>query len=165
MSTNPFAEDSLNSRINFKETADFIRSLPISSNQSSSSSSDMANERRQSFSSQKSIGEGRSSGQRRLMLMESPCTPGRGVFSFSSSVSGRRRNFPSKWTDAEKWVTSSHDSPAHSLKNSQISTSSQFDGFKHQVWLFCKKSSNLYMRMWNWQIVNRNQKNGFSFWI
>ncbi|CAN7018575.1 unnamed protein product [Brassica rapa subsp. trilocularis] len=109
MSTNPFAED-------------FIKSLPISSNQSSnSSSSEMVNERRQSFSTQKSIGEGRSSGQRRVMLMESPCTPGRGVFSFSSSLSGRRRrNFPSKWDDAEKWVTSSHESPAHSLKNHHI---------------------------------------------
>uniref|UniRef100_M4FF23 Proteasome alpha-type subunits domain-containing protein n=1 Tax=Brassica campestris TaxID=3711 RepID=M4FF23_BRACM len=109
MGTNPFAED-------------FIKSLPISSNQSSnSSSSEMVNERRQSFSTQKSIGEGRSSGQRRVMLMESPCTPGRGVFSFSSSLSGRRRrNFPSKWDDAEKWVTSSHESPAHSLKNHHI---------------------------------------------
>lgn len=127
VSTNPFAEDSLASRIKLKETADFIKSLPNSSNQSSSSSSEMVNERRPSFSSQKSIGEGRSSGQRRVMLMESPCTPGRGVFSFSSNVSGRRRNFPSKWIDAEKWVTSGHDSPAHSLKNTQ------FDGFKHQV--------------------------------
>jgi hypothetical protein len=128
VSANPFAEDSLTSRINLKETTDFIKSLPISSNQSSSSSNEMVNERRPSFSSQKSIGEGRSNGQRRLMLMESPCTPGRGVFSFSSNVSGRRRNFPSKWIDAEKWVTSSgHDSPAHSLKNNQ------FDGFKHQV--------------------------------
>ncbi|CDY36609.1 BnaC06g06620D [Brassica napus] len=108
MSTNPFAED-------------FIKSLPISSNQSSnSSSSEMVNERRQSFSTQKSIGEGRSSGQRKVMLMESPCTPGRGVFSFSSSLSGRRRNFPSKWDDAEKWVTSSHESPAHSLKSHHI---------------------------------------------
>ncbi|KAJ0242351.1 Remorin family protein [Hirschfeldia incana] len=106
MSTNPFAEE-------------FIKSLPISSNQSSSSS-EMVNERRQSFSSQKSIGEGRSSGHRRVMLMDSPCTPGRGVFSFSSSLSGRRRNFPSKWDDAEKWVTSSHESPAHSLKNHHI---------------------------------------------
>ncbi|XP_020866325.1 uncharacterized protein LOC9330529 isoform X2 [Arabidopsis lyrata subsp. lyrata] len=130
VSTNPFGEDSLANRINLKETTDFIKSLPISSNQSSSSSSssEMLNERRPSVSSQKSIGEGRSNGQRRLMLMESPCTPGRGVFSFSSNVSGRRRNFPSKWIDAEKWVTSSgHDSPAHSLKNTQ------FDGFKHQV--------------------------------
>ena len=108
MSTNPFAED-------------FIKSLPISSNQSSnSSSSERVNERRQSFSTQKSIGEGRSSGQRKVMLMESPCTPGRGVFSFSSSLSGRRRNFPSKWDDAEKWVTSSHESPAHSLKSHHI---------------------------------------------
>ncbi|KAH0850496.1 hypothetical protein HID58_091237 [Brassica napus] len=107
MDTNPFAEDSLTSRINPNKNADLS---------SSSSSSDMVNERRQSFSSQKSIGEGRSSGQRRVMLMESPCTPGRGVFSFSSNVSGRRRNFPSKWVDAEKWVTSGHESPAHSLK-------------------------------------------------
>ncbi|KAG2251472.1 hypothetical protein Bca52824_081608 [Brassica carinata] len=107
MNTNPFEEDSLISRINPNKNADLS---------SSSSSSDMVNERRQSFSSQKSIGEGRSSGQRRVMLMESPCTPGRGVFSFSSNVSGRRRNFPSKWVDAEKWVTSGHESPAHSLK-------------------------------------------------
>ncbi|ESQ30027.1 hypothetical protein EUTSA_v10012249mg [Eutrema salsugineum] len=132
ISTNPFADDSLIDRIKLKETADFIQSLPTSSNQSSSSS-EMVNERRQSFSSQKSIGEGRSSGQRRVMLMDSPCTPGRGVFSFSSSVSGRRRNFPSKWIDAEKWVTSGHESPANSFKNSQISNNSQFDGFKHQV--------------------------------
>ncbi|CAH8382185.1 unnamed protein product [Eruca vesicaria subsp. sativa] len=115
MSTNPFA-DSLTSRINLKEKAEYIKSLPVSSNQSSSSSSEIINERRQSFSSQKSIGDGRSSGQRRVMLMESPCTPGRGVFSFSSNVSGRRRNFPSKWDDAEKWVTSGHESPAHTLK-------------------------------------------------
>ncbi|KAF8081846.1 hypothetical protein N665_0862s0010 [Sinapis alba] len=123
MSTNPFAEDSLISRINLKETADF---MPISSNQSSS---EMVNERRQSFSSQKSIGEGRSSGQRRVMLMESPCTPGRGVFSFTSSLSGKRRNFPSKWVDAEKWVTtSSHESPAHSLKTSHMcNNNSHFD--------------------------------------
>ncbi|KAF8083817.1 hypothetical protein N665_0750s0005 [Sinapis alba] len=107
MSTNPFAEDSLISRINLNKSADLSRS---------SSSSEMVNERRQSFSSQTSIGEGRSSGQRRVMLMESPCTPGRGVFSFSSNVSGRRRNFPSKWVDAEKWVTSGHESPAQSLK-------------------------------------------------
>lgn len=107
MNTNPFEEDSLISRINPNKNADLS---------SSSSSSDMVNERRESFSSQKSIGEGRSSGQRRVMLMESPCTPGRGVFSFSSNVSGRRRNFPSKWVDAEKWVTSGHESPAHSLK-------------------------------------------------
>ncbi|CAH8337520.1 unnamed protein product [Eruca vesicaria subsp. sativa] len=116
MSANPFAEDSLTSRISLKEKAEYIKSVPVSSNQSSSSSSEMINERRHSFSSQKSIGDGRSSGQRRVMLMESPCTPGRGVFSFSSNVSGRRRNFPSKWDDAEKWVTSGHESPAHSLK-------------------------------------------------
>ncbi|KFK35691.1 hypothetical protein AALP_AA4G024600 [Arabis alpina] len=134
--TNPFAEDSLINRINLKE------SLPISSNQSSSSNnSEMLSERRQSFSSQKSIGEGRSNGgggqQRRVMLMESPCTPGRGVFSFSSNVSGRRRNFPSKWIDAEKWVTSSHDSPSHSLKNN----TSQFDNQVEVV--YSKKSISL----------------------
>ncbi|XP_010479966.1 PREDICTED: uncharacterized protein LOC104758737 isoform X2 [Camelina sativa] len=146
VSTNPFAEDSLiTSRINLKETAEFIKSLPISSNQSSSSSSEMVNERRPSFSSQKSIGEGRSSGNRRVMLMESPCTPGRGVFSFSSNVSGRRRNFPSKWIDAEKWVTttSGHDSPAHSLK------STQFDGFKHQVEVVYSEKSRVTEECYN----------------
>ncbi|XP_010501050.1 PREDICTED: uncharacterized protein LOC104778323 [Camelina sativa] len=145
VSTNPFAEDSLiTSRINLKKTSDFIKSPPISSNQSSSSSSEMVNERRPSFSSQKSIGEGRSSGNRRVMLMDSPCTPGRGVFSFSSNVSGRRRNFPSKWMDAEKWVTTSgHDSPAHSLK------STQFDGFKHQVEVVYSEKSRVTEECYN----------------
>ncbi|CAN8288062.1 unnamed protein product [Cochlearia groenlandica] len=136
ISTNPFAEDTLLpiNIINLNQT----KSLPSSSNQSSNSNSgssnnsEIVNERRESFSSQKSIGgEGiRSSGgqQRRVMLMESPCTPGRGVFSFSSNVSGKRRNFPSKWVDAEKWVTSCHESPANSLKNNSL-----FDGFKQQV--------------------------------
>lgn len=95
------------------------------------------------------------------MLMESPCTPGRGVFSFSSNVSGRRRNFPSKWIDAEKWVTSSgHDSPAHSLKNTQ------FDGFKHQVCL--SKNPKTFWNLIKFESLNENVavklKSRMGFW-
>ncbi|XP_024971201.1 uncharacterized protein LOC112510128 [Cynara cardunculus var. scolymus] len=43
-------------------------------------------------------------------VVEAPPTPGRPVFSFSV---GSRKNFPSKWDDAEKWLISGPDSPAH----------------------------------------------------
>nr|KAJ0210757.1 hypothetical protein LSAT_V11C400193250 [Lactuca sativa] len=44
------------------------------------------------------------------VVMEAPPTPGRPVFSFSV---GSRKNVPSKWDDAEKWLISGSDSPAH----------------------------------------------------
>ncbi|KAL4584473.1 hypothetical protein LXL04_009075 [Taraxacum kok-saghyz] len=46
--------------------------------------------------------------------MEAPPTPGRSVFSFSV---GSRKNVPSKWDDAEKWLISGSDSPAHQHLN------------------------------------------------
>ncbi|XP_027351045.1 uncharacterized protein LOC113862102 [Abrus precatorius] len=57
--------------------------------------------------------------QRRV---EGPSTPGRPVFSFNNSVS--RKSFPSKWDDAEKWLTS-HDSPSHAVKVCQTSNISR----------------------------------------
>ncbi|XP_010535234.1 PREDICTED: uncharacterized protein LOC104810585 [Tarenaya hassleriana] len=121
--TNPFAEafpddDDPLCRINLKETADFVKSFPVLSN--SKSGNNMGNERRESLSSQKSIGGGSSSSHRRGRQFE--------VYRYVSGGGGRRRNFPSKWVDAEKWVTSGHESPAHSFKNSPSNI--HFDGFK-----------------------------------
>ncbi|XP_071711928.1 uncharacterized protein [Rutidosis leptorrhynchoides] len=42
-------------------------------------------------------------------VVEAPLTPGRPVFSFSV---GSRKNVPSKWDNAQKWLISSPDSPA-----------------------------------------------------
>nr|GFB21931.1 hypothetical protein [Tanacetum cinerariifolium] len=44
------------------------------------------------------------------VVVEAPPTPGRPIFSFSV---GSRKNIPSKWDDAQKWLISGPDSPAH----------------------------------------------------
>ncbi|PWA84832.1 Remorin, C-terminal [Artemisia annua] len=44
------------------------------------------------------------------VAVEAPPTPGRPIFSFSV---GSRKNIPSKWDDAQKWLISGPDSPAH----------------------------------------------------
>ncbi|KAH0451987.1 hypothetical protein IEQ34_019286 [Dendrobium chrysotoxum] len=61
--------------------------------------------------------------QRRL---ETPSTPGRPVFSFSTG-NLYRKSFPSKWDNAEKWLMSSscHESPAHGIKPWESSNSSK----------------------------------------
>lgn len=51
--------------------------------------------------------------------LESPLTPGRPVFSFSVA----KKTFPSKWDDAQKWLSNScHESPAHPIKPSPSSS-------------------------------------------
>ncbi|KAL4589318.1 hypothetical protein LXL04_002224 [Taraxacum kok-saghyz] len=45
-------------------------------------------------------------------VVEAPSTHNRPVFSFSF---GSRKNFPSKWDNAEKWLINGHDSPARGL--------------------------------------------------
>lgn len=54
--------------------------------------------------------------------LETPSTPGRPVFKFSVG-SFSRKNVPSKWEDAEKWLISGscHESPAHGSKPSEMS--------------------------------------------
>ncbi|XP_076889387.1 uncharacterized protein LOC143540127 [Bidens hawaiensis] len=47
-------------------------------------------------------------------VVEAPATPGRPVFSFSVGA-GSRKNFPSKWDDAQKWLISGP--PAHVSKH------------------------------------------------
>ncbi|KAL1076788.1 hypothetical protein V6Z11_D10G055200 [Gossypium hirsutum] len=79
--------------------------------------------------------------QRRVL--ETPCTPGRPVFSFSGGNLARK-SFPSKWDDAEKWLISSscHESPAHTIKSLLESSkvTKQCDNFKQQAEVFAEKS-------------------------
>ena len=94
---NPFPEDPL-CKLNLKETAEFVKSLPMSD------ATQSAQKRRE-----RENGVIGNSMPRRI---EAPSTPGRPVFSFSAS----RRSLPSKWDDAEKWLVgggSCHESPAH----------------------------------------------------
>lgn len=112
-------------KLNLKETSEFVKSLPTPYGRAES--------------------RGHSVSQQRKFL-DSPSTPGRPLFSFSSGLP--RKSFPSKWDDAEKWLmsTSCHDSPAHINNNNNtlkvsVSDSSKITnrtqchdvGFKHQV--------------------------------
>ncbi|KAJ8447535.1 hypothetical protein Cgig2_031148 [Carnegiea gigantea] len=94
---NPFADDPI-CKLNLRETAEFVKSLPMSNG---TQSAQRRREREDGVI-------GNSMGRR----TEAPSTPGRPVFSFSAS----RRSLPSKWDDAEKWLMgggSCHESPAH----------------------------------------------------
>ncbi|KAI4355360.1 hypothetical protein L6164_004141 [Bauhinia variegata] len=132
---NPFADsfpDPL-CKLNLRGTSEFVKSFPMSTE--SRNLHEVSAQRRR---------EGTNSVTLRRPV-ESPSTPGRPVFSFTSS--GRslsRKSFPSKWDDAEKWLisTSCHDSPAHSIKVSESSKISkqQCDNFKQQMEDFAEKS-------------------------
>ncbi|XP_050232104.1 uncharacterized protein LOC126680884 [Mercurialis annua] len=84
-------------KLNLKETSEFVRSFPTA-------------QRRNGVNSVVS--------QRKLM--EAPTTPGRPVFNYSFSHNVARKNFPSKWDDAEKWLSCSscNESPVHGVKTS-----------------------------------------------
>ncbi|KAG5141849.1 hypothetical protein JHK82_017544 [Glycine max] len=131
----PFANDFPDPlcKLNLKETSEFVKSLPLP----------MPNGRAES--------RGHSVSQQRRLL-DSPSTPGRPVFTFSSGLP--RKSFPSKWDDAEKWLmsTSCHDSPAHNNNTAKVLVSDsskvttrqqQSDddvGFKQQMEGFSEKS-------------------------
>lgn len=108
-------------KLNLKETSDFVKSLPTASNGAG-------------FLRK----EGVSSVTRRNM--DAPSTPGRPIFSFSVG-NFSRKNFPSKWDDAEKWLvngSSIQDSPAsHHNSNNGLKSAlesskllKQCNGFK-----------------------------------
>ncbi|XP_061340935.1 uncharacterized protein LOC133287359 [Gastrolobium bilobum] len=131
-------------KLNLRETSEFVKSFPMPNGYAESRSFlEVSAQRREGFNNNNNNNS--VTQQRRL---EAPPTPGRPVFSFSSSV-GRnlsRKSFPSKWDDAEKWLmsTSCHDSPAHnnmkvSSESSKISTK-QCDNFKHQMLDLSEKS-------------------------
>lgn len=81
---------------------------------------------------------------------EAPPTPGRPIFSFSTTGTFSRKSIPSKWDDAEKWLNgnnSCHDSPAHhyhhhqGLKPLEVSkVFKQFERCKSQGEVFPEKT-------------------------
>uniref|UniRef100_A0A7N0RGS0 Remorin C-terminal domain-containing protein n=1 Tax=Kalanchoe fedtschenkoi TaxID=63787 RepID=A0A7N0RGS0_KALFE len=87
-----------------KEASDSYRPMSISTSSSSSSSNSSSIEVKPdvlSFTTQRKKVEKKA---------EAPSTPGRPVFSFSVAKKG----FPSKWDDAQKWLSNgSNESPAH----------------------------------------------------
>ncbi|KAH9713879.1 Remorin C domain-containing protein [Citrus sinensis] len=130
---NPFAvvdtfDDPL-CKLNLKETSEFVKSFPVAVNDNSISA------QRRGVNSVI---------QRRI---EAPPTPGRPVFSFSVG-NFSRKNVPSKWDDADKWLnsTSCHGSPAHPIKPVPIpipessKNQKQVDNFKQQMVVFSEKS-------------------------
>ncbi|XP_027125484.1 uncharacterized protein [Coffea arabica] len=107
---NPFLDHAIHEplcRLNLKETSDFVKSFPMSSNGAESRGFlDVPAQKRRDL--------GLSSFSKRNNA-DAPPTPGRPIFSFSVGNLSRK-SFPSKWEDAEKWLisgSSCHDSPAH----------------------------------------------------
>ncbi|KAJ4964223.1 hypothetical protein NE237_024162 [Protea cynaroides] len=103
-------------KFNLRETSDFVKAFAMGNNDGESRCvfETSAQRRRE--------GTGYVA-QRRL---EAPPTPGRPVFSFSVG-NLPRKSFPSKWDDAEKWLSNSscHDSPAHVIKPPEASSFSK----------------------------------------
>ncbi|XP_026430079.1 uncharacterized protein LOC113326595 [Papaver somniferum] len=105
-------------KLNLKETSDFVKSFPMNTKRDGSVNSVQSNNR--------------------MRLIEAPPTPGRPVFSFSNSTGNHhsRKGFPSKWDNAEKWIISTHDSPAHPfVKPSPV--------FQQKSEIFSEKSVNV----------------------
>ncbi|KAH7656439.1 Remorin C-terminal protein [Dioscorea alata] len=116
-------------KLNLKETSDFVKAFPVSTNNNKESS---AVRRREVVSFV---------AQRRL---DAPSTPGRPIFSFSP-WNPPRRSIPSKWDDAQKWLISSscHESPAHGIKPSDsLVISKQNDGFHQKGGAFAELLSS-----------------------
>lgn len=132
---NPFAEGFFTDpigKLNIRETSEFMKALPMPNNEGAESSGGFMTKRNN---------------------VEAPCTPGRPIFSFSSSsssvgnLSRSRKHFPSKWDDAEKWLIGS-SSPAHhpalkpSPESSKVYKRCINNGFKpQQAQVFDQNSS------------------------
>lgn len=109
---NPFANtfpDPL-CKLNLKETSEFVKALPVANNngQESRGFLEVSAQRR------RDVDLVNSTVVTKRNNVEPPCTPGRPIFSFSTVGNNltTRKQFPSKWDDAEKWLISGHDSPA-----------------------------------------------------
>lgn len=100
--------------------------------------------------------------------MEAPPTPGRPVFRFSDGNLSRK-SIPSKWDDAEKWLTSSscRESPAHVTKvpDSAIIARSngglllqQDDAFAEKLWRADEKKATNFHR----QLVSLSSDSAFN---
>ncbi|XP_039009239.1 uncharacterized protein LOC120137592 [Hibiscus syriacus] len=125
---NPFSDTLC--KINLKETSEFVKSFPMPASMG-----------------RRRVGVNSVTTQRRVF--EAPSTPGRPVFSLSGGGGGgngcgvgggnlARRNFPSKWDDAEKWLISSscHEFPAQDMKLESSKVAKQCDNFKQQAEVF-----------------------------
>ncbi|KAG9137658.1 hypothetical protein Leryth_011387 [Lithospermum erythrorhizon] len=112
--------------LNLKETSEFVKSFPMGSYNGYTEGKDILD-----ISTQRKKDSGRNSVSKRSV--EAPSTPGRPIFSFSTSVGNfSRKAFPSKWDDAEKWLASNakhENSPAY---NHTFKISEQFNVFKHK---------------------------------
>ncbi|KAI3871187.1 hypothetical protein MKW98_015087 [Papaver atlanticum] len=98
-------------KLNLKETSDFVKSFPMNKRDGSVSSVQSNNRR----------------------LIDAPPTPGRPVFSFSTTGNHHsRKGFPSKWDNAEKWIVNTHDSPAHHHHHPSVKPSSQNEAIFQQ---------------------------------
>ncbi|KAI9119836.1 hypothetical protein K1719_009225 [Acacia pycnantha] len=131
---NPFPDPLC--KLNLRETSEFVKSFPMSNAGNTENRGCILQ-----GSAQRRREEGSNSVTNRRL--ETPSTPGRPVFCFTSVGNLSRKNFPSKWDDAEKWLISSscHESPAHSVKVSENSNvSSQWDNFKKQMEDLSEKS-------------------------
>ncbi|OMO70540.1 hypothetical protein CCACVL1_18831 [Corchorus capsularis] len=146
---NPFADtfpDPL-CKLNLKETSEFVKSLPMAAAGNNNNAGGGGGGGFLDVSIQKRR-EGVNSVTTQRRVLEAPPTPGRPVFSFSGGAGGNlaRKNFPSKWDNAEKWLVSSscHESPAHPIKPPPPPESSkmtkQCDNFKQQSEVFAEKS-------------------------
>ncbi|CAA3008671.1 Hypothetical predicted protein [Olea europaea subsp. europaea] len=125
-------------KLNLKETSDFVKSFPLANN-----GTDIRGFLE--VSAQRNRENGVDSVSKRNV--EAPPSPGRPTFSFNSG-NFKRKSFPSKWDDAEKWIVSGsscHDSPAHHfdlIKPLEASKmySKQCNGYNlHQPDVFAEK--------------------------
>ncbi|XP_073064570.1 uncharacterized protein [Primulina eburnea] len=126
--------------LNLQETSEFVKSFPVANNGAETRGF-------LEMSSQRNRDNGENSATRRSL--EAPPTPGRPIFSFSTG-NFSRKNVPSKWDDAEKWLVSGSsciDSPAHNshglLKPLEPSRmlSKQSSGYRPQLGeIFAEKS-------------------------
>lgn len=122
-------------KLNLKETSEFVKSLPMANKIPCLETRGVLQ-----VSTQRRRDGVNSVTQRRVA--ESPSTPGRPVFGFSVGNLSRK-NVPSKWDEAEKWLVCSpcNDSPAHALKASEpTKLLKQCDNFKPQAEVFAEKS-------------------------
>lgn len=136
---NPFADTFTDPlcNLNLKETSEFVKSLPMAAEIKRNGYVDISAQRRRE-AGVNSI----TAMQRRSM--EAPSTPGRPVFSFSSSDPARK-SFPSKWDDAQKWLingtNSCHESSALVIKPAEFSKMpKQCVVFKQQMEVIAEKS-------------------------
>ncbi|XP_015583163.1 uncharacterized protein LOC8276555 isoform X2 [Ricinus communis] len=124
-------------KLNLKETSEFVKSFPMANSSSKECRGFL----------EVPTAQGRREGVNSVVTprrVETPSTPGRPVFNYSIGNNLAKKNFPSKWDDAEKWLISSscHESPAHVFKPSpEVSKISKpCDNFKQQMEVFAEKS-------------------------